>query len=79
MESRLVDVTESIYGKLEQGNLNLFYQGERIGQVISTDEGTSYVLSNGFVQDHDRIYRSEETFSEGEVQQYVDECDQGWC
>ncbi|GGC88976.1 hypothetical protein GCM10007216_19690 [Thalassobacillus devorans] len=73
---QLVDITDSINGKLEEGNMNLYLYKEKIGCILMTGEENRYEMIEGFKYQKGKIFRINKV---NDIQQYVSDCDLGWC
>lgn len=76
MKSEKVDVSRRVYGKVDDSGSLIFYlKNDKIGELLFTETGREYRLSNGFEFEEERIYNYV-PISEG-TNQYVEECDLG--
>lgn len=73
-----LDITHRVFGKLEDGAMNLYLNNTVIGQLVETEDGTEYRLHEGYLFSNNRIYRHEDN-AIPKVEQYVEGCDMGWC
>jgi len=74
-----VDVTSQIDGKLENGNIGLYLDNARVGEIALNESGQNeYAMSEDYAFEGDKVYRLENPSPEKETK-YVDGCDQGWC
>jgi hypothetical protein len=76
--SKKVDVTSKVYGKMDTGNMSLYLDKQKIGQIVFTDQGNMYEMGEDFEFDQDKIYRYESD-PPAKSDKYVDNCDIGWC
>jgi hypothetical protein len=76
MTTEKVDVTDRVYGKLNQGQMNLYLDKDVIGSFVPSSSGNEYNLNTGYTQENDRIIQIQDTTKTTE--KYVD-CEQGWC
>lgn len=76
LEKQRLDITDRIVGKFNDGQLNLYLEKEKIGQMISEN---NYELNAGYEYNNSRFYQSADVIT-GQDQKYVD-CDDenGWC
>lgn len=72
-----LDVTERVYGKLDNGDMNLYLDKQQIGRMVSTPQGYLYEMADGFDFDQNKIY--ENVDPKAKDKKYVDDCDLGWC
>ncbi|MFG6115023.1 YusG family protein [Halobacillus sp. MO56] len=75
-ELQMVDITDSINGKLEEGNMNLYLYKEKIGRILMSGQENRYEMSEGFKYHNGKIYRMHKIT---DIKQYVTDCDLGWC
>lgn len=76
-QPKRIDITDRVYGKLHNGQMNLYLDRETIGEMVPTEHGDEVMLNNGFEYSHERFYQYTDTSKP--VKQFVDDCDQGWC
>jgi hypothetical protein len=78
LESRKLDVTDRIVGKVHQGEIQLYLDKEKIGS-ISLPEGSQFELEHHFeTDDQQRIFQHVSVPGKDEPR-YTD-CDEGgWC
>lgn len=71
-----LDITDRVVGKFGDGQLNLYLEKEKIGQMVSEN---NYDLKSGYEFSDSRFYQIADVLSEPD-QKYVD-CDDenGWC
>jgi hypothetical protein len=76
IEKQRLDITDRVVGKFGGGQLNLYLEKEKIGQMVSED---NYELKQGYEYNDSRFYQFADVVT-GSDQKYVD-CDDenGWC
>ncbi|MBM7605838.1 hypothetical protein JOC75_003866 [Metabacillus crassostreae] len=76
IEKKHLDITDRVVGKFGDGQLNLYLEKEKIGQMIAEND---YDLKQGYLFDNSRFYQIADVLT-GQDQKYVD-CDyeNGWC
>ncbi|PMC40575.1 DUF2553 domain-containing protein [Bacillus sp. UMB0899] len=76
IQKQRLDITDRVVGKFGDGQLNLYLEKEKIGQMVSEN---NYDLKAGYEFNDSRFYQIEDVVSEPD-QKYVD-CDDenGWC
>ncbi|WP_273124917.1 YusG family protein [Metabacillus sp. HB246100] len=76
IQKQRLDITDRVVGKFGDGQLNLYLEKEKIGQMVTENQ---YNLKQGFEFDQNRFYQYADVLT-GEDQKYVD-CDDenGWC
>lgn len=74
MSLEKIEITNRVYGKMEQGKIQFYLDKEKIGYL----SGEEVILNKGYEYQNDCFYEYEEgTVAPNE--RYVDNCDQGWC
>lgn len=75
-EKQRLDITDRVVGKFTDGQLNLYLESEKIGQMVSENQ---YNLKQGFEFQNSRFYQHADVLSKKD-EKYVD-CDDenGWC
>ncbi|MCF6138579.1 DUF2553 family protein [Pseudalkalibacillus berkeleyi] len=76
---RRTDITEKVYGKMDQGSMSLYLNKAQIGKIKFTNQGNLYEMGEGFEFEEDKFYRQESNASDQKQQQLVDDCEFGWC
>lgn len=76
IEKQRLDITDRVVGKFGEGQLNLYLEKEKIGQMVSEN---NYQLKSGYEYNENRFYQFADVIT-GADQKYVD-CDDenGWC
>ncbi|APH03773.1 YusG family protein [Bacillus weihaiensis] len=76
IQKQRLDITDRVVGKFGDGQLNLYLEKEKIGQMVTENQ---YNLKQGFEFDQNRFYQYADVVT-GKDQKYVD-CDDenGWC
>ncbi|MCM3161212.1 MULTISPECIES: YusG family protein [Bacillaceae] len=76
IQKQQLDITDRVVGKFGDGQLNLYLEKERIGQMVSEN---NYDLKAGYEFNNNRFYQVADVVT-GPDQKYVD-CDyeNGWC
>lgn len=76
IQKQRLDVTDRVVGKFGDGQLNLYLEKEKIGQMVSEN---NYELKTGYEFTDNRFYQMADVVT-GPDQKYVD-CDyeNGWC
>ncbi|WP_409290214.1 YusG family protein [Peribacillus sp. SCS-37] len=78
LKKKQIDITESVIGKIENGEMNLYSGNEHIGKLEDTEDGLTYRLNEGYETDNRSIYHLADV-TENPDMKYTD-CDQGgWC
>jgi hypothetical protein len=72
------DVTNKVYGKMEQGSMSLYLSKNKIGKIVFTNQGNQYEMSEGFEFDQEKFYRHDPN-PPIQYKQLVDDCESGWC
>ncbi|WP_221566708.1 YusG family protein [Alkalihalobacillus sp. TS-13] len=75
---RKTDITNKVYGKMDQGSMSLYLNKDKIGKITFTNQGNLYEMGEGFEFDSDKIYRHDSN-PPAQNQQLVDDCEFGWC
>ncbi|MGP4078647.1 YusG family protein [Pseudalkalibacillus sp. R45] len=75
---RKTDITNKVYGKMDQGSMSLYLNKDKIGKITFTNQGNLYEMGEGFEFDSDKIYRHDSN-PPARNQQLVDDCEFGWC
>ncbi|MGM7702681.1 DUF2553 family protein [Pseudalkalibacillus sp. Hm43] len=78
---RRTDVTNKVYGKMDQGSMSLYLNKDIIGKIRFTNQGNLYEMGEGFEFEGDKIFRQDSNSApkaQGQ-QQLVDDCEFGWC
>ncbi|MDQ0225474.1 YusG family protein [Metabacillus niabensis] len=75
-EKQRLDITDRVVGKFTDGQLNLYLESEKIGQMVSENQ---YNLKQGYEFQNSRFYQYADVPSKKD-EKYVD-CDDenGWC
>ncbi|KKI93380.1 hypothetical protein WQ54_03845 [Bacillus sp. SA1-12] len=75
-EKQRLDITDRVIGKFAEGQLNLYLEEEKIGQMVSEN---NFDLKAGYEFQKSRFYQLSDVVT-GSDQKYVD-CDDenGWC
>ncbi|MBU8906620.1 YusG family protein [Desertibacillus haloalkaliphilus] len=73
-----VDITGKVEGKFEHGKMNLYVDKAKVGEIVMTNQGNMYEMSEGFEFDHNKVFRYEKPAGQKE-KSYVEGCDMGWC
>ncbi len=78
---RRTDVTNKVYGKMDQGSMSLYLNKDIIGKIRFTNQGNLYEMGEGFEFEGDKIYRQDSNSAPEarSQQQLVDDCEFGWC
>jgi hypothetical protein len=77
LKQQKVDVTDRVVGKLKNGEIELYLENEKIGN-ISLPENLSISMDHHFESDQQKIYQHI-TSTEQPQARYTD-CDEGgWC
>jgi hypothetical protein len=77
LEQKKLDVTDRIVGKLNNGEIQLFLEDEKVG-TITLPQGSTFQLEHHFETDQQRIFQHVSVPAESEPR-YTD-CDEGgWC
>ncbi|MCM3440007.1 YusG family protein [Metabacillus halosaccharovorans] len=76
IQKQRLDITDRVVGKFGDGQLNLYLENEKIGQMVSEN---NYNLKAGYEFSNSHFYQIADVLS-GPDQKYVD-CDDenGWC
>jgi hypothetical protein len=79
LETKKVNITDRIIGKIKQDSIELYEGNEPIGHLPLSQVSNLLRLKNGYEQQNGQIYK-EMTVTVGPDQKYVD-CDgeAGWC
>ncbi|WP_409295237.1 YusG family protein [Peribacillus sp. SCS-26] len=78
LKKKQIDITESVIGKIVNGEMNLYSGNEYIGKLEETETGLTYRLNEGFQTDNGSIFHLVDV-TENPDKKYTD-CDQGgWC
>jgi hypothetical protein len=73
-----LDITDRVTIKIKtEGYMDLFFNREKIGEIVITPEGKQYELEEGFIREEGKIYKVYRL--DQEPLQYVEGCDLGWC
>ena len=72
-----LDISDQVYGKIENGQVNFYSDNAKIGQ-IHENVLNKITLSPGYAFDQGRFYQYEETKKQPN-EKYVEGCDLGWC
>ncbi|MBY0096989.1 YusG family protein [Mesobacillus maritimus] len=77
LESKKLDVTDRITGKLNNGEIELYLENNKVGK-ITLPEGSQIQLEHHFETDQQKIYQHVSVPGQDEPR-YTD-CDEGgWC
>ncbi|MDQ0229681.1 YusG family protein [Metabacillus malikii] len=76
LQKQRLDITDRVVGKFAEGQLNLYLEKEKIGQMVSEN---NYDLKEGYEFQDSRFFQYADVVTEPN-QKYVD-CDDenGWC
>ncbi|KON86440.1 hypothetical protein AF332_06125 [Sporosarcina globispora] len=77
LNQQKIDITNQIVGKLNNNQIDLYLENEKIGQ-INMPEGTPFNLTHHFEADHQKIYQNVSV--PAKTQERYTDCDEGgWC
>ncbi|MBM7691037.1 hypothetical protein JOC77_000440 [Peribacillus deserti] len=78
LKKQQVDITDTVVGRIQNGEMNLYSGEKKIGKVTHSNDGISYSLEQGFETFNGHIYQQADVTVNPD-KKYTD-CDQGgWC
>ncbi|WP_158282285.1 DUF2553 family protein [Salipaludibacillus keqinensis] len=78
-KSRLNISNEVEKRKEPNGETSLYYESQKIGQVLPKGRGYLYEMSEGFEFDNETFYKEDQNKKREYPKSYVEGCDMGWC